>query len=266
MARTPSTAPLNFIVFGEMGVGKSSLINLVAGKTLAKSSSGLKSCTLESTEYAITLPEPQLNVKLFDTVGLNNTTMNDKSYLDALVKAHKLIASLQNQGGVHGLLFCIKGGNRILESTQQNYRLFHEFLCQGKVPLALVITNLENEENMDDWWTNNQDDIKEYGIAPVTQVCITTIKGLKNVYEEKYSESRKKVCDMLTTLGRGDACLVDINWFARMCKRLRQFFIPGKALGKSREKMLQTLTKRCKLPKQDAVQLLQRIESDGEEN
>jgi hypothetical protein len=190
--------------------------------------------------------------------------MNDKSYLDALVKAHKLVTSLQNQGGVHGLLFCIKGGNRILDSTQQNYRLFHEFLCQKKVPLALVITNLENEENMDDWWTNNQGDIKEYGIDPVTQVCITTIKGLRNVYEDKYSESRKKVCDMLATLGRGDAYSVDINWFARMCNRLRHFFIPGKALGKSREKMLQTLTKRCKLPKQDAMQLLQRIELDEE--
>ncbi|KAG1731279.1 hypothetical protein EDB19DRAFT_1340295 [Suillus lakei] len=263
MARAPSTAPLNFIVFGDMGVGKSSLINLVAGKPLAKSSSGLRSCTLESTEYTITI-SPQLNVKLFDTVGLNNVTMNDRSYLDALVKAHKLIVSLQNQGGVHGLLFCIKGGNRILESTQQNYRLFHEFLCQEKVPLALVITNLENEENMDDWWTKNQADIKEYGIAPVTQACITTIRGLRNVYEDKYLESRKKMCDMLDILGRGDACSVDINWFTRMCKRLRQFFIPGKALGKSREKMIQTLTKRCKLPKQDAVQLLQRIEADEE--
>jgi hypothetical protein len=279
MARAPSTVPLNFIVFGEMGVGKSSLINLVAGKTLAKSSSGLKSCTLESAEYAIAMSEPQLNVKLFDTVstqivptcgyskprpiqvGLNNAAMNDKSYLDALVKAHKLIASLQNQGGVHGLLFCIKGGNRILESTQQNYRLFHEFLCQEKVPLALVITNLENEENMDDWWSENQNVFKEYGIAPVTQVCITTIRGHKNVFEDKYSESRNKVCDMLAMLGRGDACSVDINWFTRMCKRLRQFYIPGKALGKSRD-MMRTLTKRCKLPKQDAVRLLQLIEVD----
>lgn len=67
---------------------------------------------------------------------------------------------------------------------------------------------------------------------------------------------------MLATLGVGDACSVDVNWFARMCKKLRQFFIPGKALGKSREKMMQTLTKRCKLPKQDAAQLLQLIESD----
>ncbi|KAG2370305.1 hypothetical protein BDR07DRAFT_1386970 [Suillus spraguei] len=262
MAHAPSTVPLNFVVFGEMGVGKSSLINLVAGKTVAKSSSGLKSCTLDSTEYGITLSTPQLNVRLFDTVGLNSVTMSDKSYLDALVKAHKLIASLQNQGGVHGLLFCIKGGNRILESTQQNYRLFHEFLCEEKVPLALVITNLENEGNMDDWWTNNRDDIKEYGIAPVAQVCITTVRGLGNAYEAKYEESRKKVCNMLATLGRGDACSVDISWLARMCKKLQQLFIPGKALRQSRQKMLQTLTKRCKLPKQDAMQLLQRIESN----
>ncbi|KAG1725506.1 hypothetical protein EDB19DRAFT_1833744 [Suillus lakei] len=178
MARAPSTAPLNFIVFGDMGVGK----------ILFR----FKIRTLESTEYTITI-SPQLNVKLFDTVGLNNVTMNDRSYLDALVKAHKLIVSLQNQGGN-------------MESTQQNYRLFHEFLCQEKVPLALVITNLENEENMDDWWIKNQADIKEYGIAPVTQACITTIRGLRNVYEDKYLESRKKMCDMLDILGRGDAC------------------------------------------------------------
>ncbi|KAG1897015.1 uncharacterized protein F5891DRAFT_1051103, partial [Suillus fuscotomentosus] len=205
MACAPNTAPLNFVIFGETGVGKSSLVNLLAGKTVAKSSSGLKCCTLESTEYTITSSEHQLNVRLFDTVGLNNVTMNGKSHLvDALVKAHKLVTSLQNQGGIHGLLFCIKGGNKILASTQQNYRLFHEFLCQENVPLALVITNLENEENMDAWWAINQGDIKHHGIVPVTQVCITTIMGLRNVYEDKYWESRKKVWDMLATLARED--------------------------------------------------------------
>lgn len=69
MACPPNTAPLNFIVFGEMGVGKSSLVNLLAGKIVAKSSSGLKSCTLESTEYTIASSEHQLNIRLFDTVS-----------------------------------------------------------------------------------------------------------------------------------------------------------------------------------------------------
>jgi serine/threonine protein kinase len=66
------TQPRNFIIFGEMGVGKSALVNLIAGEQLAKSSSGTQSCTLESTEYPIRLSDPMLNVNLFDTVNRRN--------------------------------------------------------------------------------------------------------------------------------------------------------------------------------------------------
>ncbi|KAG0697665.1 P-loop containing nucleoside triphosphate hydrolase protein [Suillus ampliporus] len=252
----------NFVVFGEMGVGKSSLINLIAGEQRAESSSGTQSCTLESTQYQIRLSDPQLDVNLFDTAGLDSPTMNNTSYLDALVKAHELIVSLKNQGGVHGLLFCMKGG-RVSSTMQQNYRLFYEFLCQEQVPLALVVTNLENEADMDEWWTRNKAHIEKSGIVPITQVCITTIKGHDNVHEKRYNESRKKVHNMLKELASSEACSVDVgSWFARMCKKLREFLVPAKGLGRSRQKMMQMLTKRCKLCKEDAAQLLQRIDSD----
>ncbi|KAG1848070.1 hypothetical protein DFJ58DRAFT_796753 [Suillus subalutaceus] len=257
-----------------MGVGKSSLVNLIAGDQLAESSSGAQSCTLESTEYPVTFSDSQLNVNLFDTVtcgysnpkqsrwAWNSPTMNNAGYLDALVKAHELIVSLKNRGGVHGLLFCMKAG-RVSNTMQQNYRLFYEFLCQEQVPLALVITNLENEENMDDWWTKNRAHIENSGIVPVTHVCITTIKGFQNAYQARYLESRKKVLNMLKELGDRDPCSVDVSsWFARMCKKLREFLVPTKGLGRSRQKMLQMLTKRCKLRKEDAVHLLQRIDAD----
>ncbi|KAG1886614.1 hypothetical protein F4604DRAFT_1914974 [Suillus subluteus] len=254
--------PPNFIIFGEMGVGKSSLVNLIAGDQLAEASSGAQSCTLQSTEYPVTFSDCQLNVNLFDTVGLDSPTMNNAGYLDALVKAHELIVSLKNRGGVHGLLFCMKAG-RVSNTMQQNYRLFYEFLCQEQVPLALVITNLENEENMDDWWTKNRAHIENSGIVPVTHVCITTIKGFQNAYQARYLESRKKVLNMLKELGDRDPCSVDVSsWFARMCKKLREFLVPTKGLGRSRQKMLQMLTKRCKLRKEDAVHLLQRIDAD----
>ncbi|KAG1764878.1 hypothetical protein EV702DRAFT_1204802 [Suillus placidus] len=253
--------PQNFIVFGEMGVGKSSLINLIAGEQVAKSSSGIQSCNLESTEYPIRLSDPQLNVNLFDTVGLDSPTMDSASYLDALVKAHELIVSLKNQGGIHGLLFCIKGG-RVSRTIQQNYRLFYEFLCQEKVPLALIVTNLENEVNMDDWWTRNKAHVEKSGVVPVTQVCITTIKGHQNAYENRYLESRKKVHDMLRVLGSAEPYSMDVSsWFARLCRLLPEFLLSAKTLGRSRQKMLRMLTKRCKLRKEDAMQLLQRIDS-----
>jgi len=62
-----SHAP-NFIIFGEMGVGKSSLINLIAGENLAIASSGATSCTLQSTEYKVKLHDSQW-VNLYDTVS-----------------------------------------------------------------------------------------------------------------------------------------------------------------------------------------------------
>lgn len=252
--------PQNFIVFGEMGVGKSSLINLIAGEQVAKSSSGVQSCKLPSTGYSIRLSDPQLNVNLFDTVGLDSPTMDNASYLDALVKAHELIVSLKHQGGIHGLLFCIKGG-RVSRTMQQNYRLFYEFLCQEKVPLALVITNLETEVNMDDWWTRNKDHVEKSGVVPFTQVCITTIKGHQNAYENRYFESRKKVHDMLRELGSAEPYSVDVSsWFVRMYRLLPELLLAVKTLGKSHRKMMRMLTKRCKLRKEDAVRLLQRIE------
>ncbi|KAG2116830.1 hypothetical protein DEU56DRAFT_761460 [Suillus clintonianus] len=129
----------------------------------------------------------------------------------------------------------------------------------------VVVTNLENEENMDDWWTTNRAHIENSGIIPVTHVCITTIKGYQNAYAARYSESREKVHNMLKELGSSGACSVDVSsWFARMCKKLREFLVPAKGLGRSRQKMLQMLTKRCKLRKEDAVKLLQRIDADVE--
>jgi hypothetical protein len=85
--------------------------------------------------------------------GLNEPNMNYANYLDAITKARRLIVE---KGEVRGLLFCIRGG-RISETMQKNYSLFYKFLCEEKVPLALVITGLENEpDDMDNWWLQNR--------------------------------------------------------------------------------------------------------------
>ena len=194
--------------------------------------------------------------------GLNEPTMNNTSYLDAIGNAHDLIVSLQKKGGVHGLLFCIRGG-RISDTVQRNYTLFYEFLCQERVPLTLIITGLENEpDDMDSWWALNRAHVEKSGIASVAHVCITTIKGYNNVYEKRYIESRKKVHVLLTKLTREVACSVDTRgWFARVCQKLRAFLAPGTGLvGRNHARMMQVLTKRCKLRKEDAEQLLRRMQ------
>jgi len=262
-ARVAARLP-NYIVFGEMGAGKSSLINLIAGKECAKSSPDATSCTLKSTEYEIELPDLHFNI--FDTMGLNEPTMSTENYLDAIVKAHALIASLKERGGIDGLLFCIRGG-RISETTQKNYRLFHEFLCQGEVPLALVITGLEGETDMDDWWTRNKAHVNKCGIPSFTHVCITTTMGYKGVYADRYRESRGKVHNMLREFeGRVGRPLDMSSWFARFCKKLRELLVPALFAwmfpGPSNGRMLQVLVSRCQFSNDDAKELLQRIEAE----
>jgi hypothetical protein len=67
---------------------------------------------------------------------------------------------------------------------------------------------------------------------------------------------------MLNDLTCQVAYSVDGNgWFARVCKKMREFLAPGKwIMGKSRAKMMQVLTKQCQLRKEDAAQLIRRIE------
>jgi len=64
-----SSHAANFIIFGEIGVGRSSLINLIAGEKLATTSSGATSCTLQSTKYKVKLHDCQCEVNLYDTVS-----------------------------------------------------------------------------------------------------------------------------------------------------------------------------------------------------
>ncbi|KAF8137280.1 hypothetical protein EV363DRAFT_1446163 [Boletus edulis] len=138
------TKPKNVILFGETGVGKSSIINLMADAEIATTSSKLEGCTLEATEYSFTLSgETQTPLCIFDTVGLNEPKMGVNTFFGAIEEAHRLITSLHHSGGIDLLLFCIRGG-RINATMQPNYRLFFEFLCEKKVPLAFIVTNLEN--------------------------------------------------------------------------------------------------------------------------
>ncbi|KAF9222624.1 hypothetical protein BS17DRAFT_818427 [Gyrodon lividus] len=188
---------INIILFGETGVGKSSVINLIAGKEVAKVSSDVDGCTMASTPYDVTLGNKK--IRIFDTVGLEEPQMGVNGYLAAIEKAHKLIQSLGAGGGVHLLLFCMRGG-RITATVQSNYRLFCEFLCNKKVPVALVFTGLEREVDMENWWTRNESHIRRYGIHSVSHACITAVRDDTSGQDDKYVKSERMIRELLVSL------------------------------------------------------------------
>ncbi|KIJ18982.1 hypothetical protein PAXINDRAFT_57477, partial [Paxillus involutus ATCC 200175] len=184
----------NIILFGETGVGKSSVINLIARKEVARVSNGVDSHTSAPTPYDITLGNN--NIRILDTVGLGEPQLGADSYLAAIEKAYQLIQSLIEAGGLHLLLFCMRG-DRMTKTKTSNYQFFYEFLCQKQVPVALVFTGLERETVMEDWWKRNKSAIENFGIHSVGHACITAVRDDTPGHAEKYAESEEVIRELL---------------------------------------------------------------------
>ncbi|KAF8135631.1 hypothetical protein EV363DRAFT_801647 [Boletus edulis] len=211
----------NVVLFGEMGSGKSSIVNLVMGldHDVAKTSSGASSCTLDARHYDVTIQGRDF--RIFDTVGLNEPqSLRDPDCLiGAINKAYRLVKFLSDTGGINLLVFCVRRG-RITTNMQQNYMLFHDFLCYKKVPIALVVTHLEHEEKMEDWWLYNNPHFTECGIQTVGHACITA----KREFSDRYEASRQAVHDLLVAHGRGVGFTQErVSWVAELFQKLLDF-------------------------------------------
>ncbi|KAG1865884.1 hypothetical protein DFJ58DRAFT_863591 [Suillus subalutaceus] len=189
--------PKNIVIFGESGVGKSSIINLLAGhrvvlarkshaqwaperalinliadQNIAKTGSNLKRCTLTWTKYVLPkLFDDGMQHNIFDTMGIENPELEPYEYHRSIKDASRLLRKLDECGGTSLLVYCIKK-QRVNSALQNNYQLFHE-----------------------SWWTRNHALLKEFQIVVEGHACVTTLKD-KDV-AVKYRESKEAVCELI---------------------------------------------------------------------
>ncbi|KAJ8592417.1 hypothetical protein M405DRAFT_52666, partial [Rhizopogon salebrosus TDB-379] len=218
----------NVIVIGEAGAGKSSIINMIAGTRLAETSNGADGCTFQHHSYI--LPVHGRNFKFFDTMGLDEAKGGAMERSVAISKLYKLITGLDRDGGISLLMFCMREP-RIKHTTQRNWKVFHEIICKKQVPIILVVTGLENEENsMDAWWWDNRGKFEHQGIHPDDTACITAIRGrtLKDgcrAFDDQYEESQAKILNMILKRVLLHAWQPNkINWFYRAIRSFFSFF------------------------------------------
>jgi len=164
---------------------------MILGADRAPVSSEAPGCTVESTPYRTQIKG--LSFILYDTAGLNEITTI--RHQDAVTNLRRLLESLTD--GVSLLVYVIRGP-RIKEYTVENYKRFFDICRQKKVPVVLVVTGLEHEEVMDQWWDRNWRVFDRHGMRFSGQACITATKGKwargrGYTFAEEYEESVEKV-------------------------------------------------------------------------
>lgn len=203
----------NVIVFGETGVGKSSVINMINGNEVAKTSDGAKGVTFESTPYNTTLAVPKdLDIMLWDTAGLNEGDKGTVATKDAIANLYRLIRRLDE--GISLLVFCMRGP-RITENTVKNYKMFYSVLCQKKVPIVLLVTGGESLQN--GWLEQNAPHFQKEKMQFADRACVTAAKGKMQrgirPFEKEYEESARLAQTLIAHHYRRDPWKMDAkNW------------------------------------------------------
>jgi energy-coupling factor transporter ATP-binding protein EcfA2 len=258
--KLPPSRCKTIVLFGETGAGKSSLINLMAGKEVAHTSPDMQRCTMRWNEYAIDFDDTLYTV--FDTIGLEEPQLGIKEYLESVENAYRLIKELDGRGGIDLLLFCVRAG-RVTATLQSNYRLFNEFLCEKKVPIVLAITNLEREQRMEDWWVRNHGTFDKYQIQVAGHACITAANRLDGRHRALYEESRITIRNLVkefTADGQKKAWKGGDGLFVSLMRKLKEL-VAGAPRVK-RKDLVSHLTKRCSVSPDVAKQLANMIKQD----
>jgi tRNA U34 5-carboxymethylaminomethyl modifying GTPase MnmE/TrmE len=89
-------APVNrhdVVLFGEMGAGKSSVVNMLCGQDKAAVSSSASGCTLSSTGYEGAMADQPFT--FWDTAGLNEGDIGKVPNMKAVVGLYRLLRQLE---------------------------------------------------------------------------------------------------------------------------------------------------------------------------
>ncbi|KAG8216009.1 hypothetical protein J3R82DRAFT_8001 [Butyriboletus roseoflavus] len=190
----------NIVIYGETGVGKSSIINLIAGQKIAHTSNDALGCTVQHKQYIVSLDG--MPCTLWDTTGLDEGTEGTVPARVAESNLRSLIQDLAHTGGIHLIVYCIRG-TRPSKALKRNYDLFYVTFFRKKVPVALVVTGLERQQGeMETWWNKNEAVLRRYGMWFDAHACVTTLDVDHRVIQQRRSDSQKLLRELVVRYSR----------------------------------------------------------------
>ncbi|KIJ68044.1 hypothetical protein HYDPIDRAFT_37613 [Hydnomerulius pinastri MD-312] len=218
----------NIVVFGESGIGKSSLINLIAGRSVAATSSSAFGCTFEHKKYELEIEG--IPCTIWDTTGLDEGSQGRIPAETAEANLKRLLHDLMKANGIDLLIYCVRG-SRLRKTLLNNYNIFYSAICRKKVPIAIVVTGLENYEGeMEEWWAANEAEFAALKMHFDGHACVTTLDIAKvnsPALKERCDDSRKTVLSLISnTYSRDQWGTKQENWLAIALADIRAIISP----------------------------------------
>ncbi|KAH0827607.1 kinase-like domain-containing protein [Lanmaoa asiatica] len=183
----------HIVFFGETGTGKSSAINLLLENgPFASVSNGSQPCTPVSAGYKTTLNGTKYN--LWDTRGLGE----GQSFLRAIFgrgsvkELKKFLKERHQKHEIDLLVYCVRG-SRATTASMKYYHTFCAITRQLAAPVVIVVTQLEKEKHMEDWWNRNSSGLEKLGMEFDDHACITTLPE-----NQRLAESKERLVDLIT--------------------------------------------------------------------
>lgn len=168
------------LVFGTTGTGKTTLIkHLVPGADLETSSSA-RGVTWRTEE--VSTRHKGIEYRIIDTVGLDEASKGKIPADKALANLTKLLQKTKQ--GLN--LIIMVTAKRILKTTTDNYKIFVKTVTLDKVPVIIVQTHLDDEEDPTVWAKENAHLFLDKGID-TTEIIGTAFP----TYNPRRDDSRK---------------------------------------------------------------------------
>ncbi|KAF9236683.1 P-loop containing nucleoside triphosphate hydrolase protein [Melanogaster broomeanus] len=187
---------MNVVIVGEHGIGKSSIINLIAGRNVAKASNDSGACTLEVESYTVSIDGQDFT--LWDTPGLEegSATLVNTRFSDTMLKS---LQQFDGLGGIDLLVYCMHG-SRAKTALLNNYKAIRS-LVPSTTPIVAVITRLERYQGcMENWWSNNAAELSNFGMKFADHACITALPNsstLSPAFRERLAHSQSAVRNLI---------------------------------------------------------------------
>ncbi|KAG8214116.1 hypothetical protein J3R82DRAFT_10877 [Butyriboletus roseoflavus] len=144
------------------------------------------------------------HIAVWDTAGLDEGSQGSVPAEKAEAYLKQLLHELAKNNGVDLLVYCVRG-TRVRSALLTNYHIFYSAICRKKVPIAIVITGLENQEgDMETWWIKNEPQFSSLKMYFDNHACVTTLDSFTEtaILKERREVSKVAVINMIISTCR----------------------------------------------------------------